>query len=160
MNNRTCGDCRLCCKVFELPYLNKPAHTWCVHACSKGCAIYDRERHEVCKVYKCLWLSNESLPDEYRPDRCGVLVTYRLDYKGKPVVVVSEAYASASSNNKRGARLIELLAQSEAMVFVAQHNCLRLRAYLPDDWTSGDVDLMLKAVQDDTAKALAEMKGN
>ena len=33
---RACGDCRLCCKVFPLPVLEKPAGTWCRHVLRPG----------------------------------------------------------------------------------------------------------------------------
>jgi hypothetical protein len=37
-----------------------------------GCGIYER-RPPVCRRFACAWLSAENLPEELRPDRCGVL---------------------------------------------------------------------------------------
>jgi hypothetical protein len=72
---RSCGDCRLCCKVFPLPLFNKPAGAWCCHAGAKGCAIHGPLLPEVCRRYDCFWREHATLPDSWRPDRIGVVVT-------------------------------------------------------------------------------------
>lgn len=75
MTMRRCGECRLCCGVFPLPAIGKPAGEWCRHLCAAGCAIHDDGQPEVCRQYACYWLEHESLPEETRPDRLGVVVT-------------------------------------------------------------------------------------
>jgi hypothetical protein len=72
---RTCGQCRLCCNVFPLPAIDKPAGRWCQHAGPAGCAIHDCGQPEVCSQYACYWLEHEGLPEESRPDRIGLVVT-------------------------------------------------------------------------------------
>ena len=37
-----------------------------------GCAIYD-DRPESCLTYQCVWLQDQVMPDDLRPDRCGVM---------------------------------------------------------------------------------------
>jgi hypothetical protein len=88
---RPCGDCRLCCKVFPLPILDKPAGTWCRHATSAGCAIHGLPRPEVCCQYDCFWREHDELPDAWRPDRIGIVVTeagnVQIGYRFLPVVI-------------------------------------------------------------------------
>ena len=69
-----CGECYACCELPEIKEINKPANKKCFNyndACS-GCGIYN-DRPEVCRNYKCLWLSQEQIPDYYRPDKCGMV---------------------------------------------------------------------------------------
>ncbi len=70
-----CGECRLCCKVFPLPILDKPENQWCRFLSPAGCAVHERGQPEVCRQYACYWLEHEELPDEHRPDRIGIVVT-------------------------------------------------------------------------------------
>jgi hypothetical protein len=90
---RICGSCRACCIVFPLPVLEKPAHTPCRHLCAAGCGIHGREQPEVCREYTCRWLDHEELPEEYRPDRVGVVVTdsgeIRVKDRTLPVLVAN-----------------------------------------------------------------------
>ena len=74
---KTCGDCRLCCKVFPLPVLDKPGDEWCKFAGPLGCSIHEDGQPAVCREYACYWLEHEELPDELRPDRVGIVVTER-----------------------------------------------------------------------------------
>jgi hypothetical protein len=74
-----CGTCTACCRVFEVPALNKPAGTWCTHcAIGKGCTIYP-DRPAMCKEFECMWLMSQSkdtpLPLELRPDRSKVVLS-------------------------------------------------------------------------------------
>lgn len=72
---RRCGECRSCCNVFPLPALDKPAGVWCRLLGPAGCTVHDRGLPEVCARYACWWLEHESLPEESRPDRIGMVVT-------------------------------------------------------------------------------------
>jgi hypothetical protein len=66
---RACGSCTLCCKVYVLPELAKPAGVWCKHcAPGKGCKIHEAPP-EQCQQFFCLWMSDPSMPEEWRPDR-------------------------------------------------------------------------------------------
>jgi hypothetical protein len=61
--------------VFPLPALDKPAGVWCRLLGPAGCTVHDRGLPEVCARYACWWLEHESLPEESRPDRIGMVVT-------------------------------------------------------------------------------------
>ena len=72
---RQCGDCQVCCTVFELqePNFAKPAGTRCPHLGAQGCSIYDH-RPQVCRAFNCGWKQLPGLPDHLRPDLSGVLI--------------------------------------------------------------------------------------
>ena len=80
MTENLCGECNACCKVFEIPEIDKQAGKWCEHcAISKGCTIYE-DRPQMCVEFECLWLLSqkradprEQLAPELRPDRCKVV---------------------------------------------------------------------------------------
>jgi len=55
--------------------LQKPAGAWCRHSCAGGCAIHGPQQPEICRQYDCYWRDHVELPEQYRPDRIGVVVT-------------------------------------------------------------------------------------
>ena len=76
--NRSCGECRACCITLgfaareDEAAFEKPFGEPCRHLVQIGCDIY-AERPPVCRRFECGWLQAPNLPDELRPDRCGVL---------------------------------------------------------------------------------------
>ncbi len=99
---RECGNCRLCCYIFQLEgdFWGgvKPKRTWCRYAKGKGCAMHDQPRPEVCTRFKCLWLDDEEMPENWRPDKSGILLAMlggveTSDGRDIPVIEVSEHYA-------------------------------------------------------------------
>ena len=65
--------------------LHKGANTWCVHARlppgshgKVGCEIYAK-RPEECRLWSCLWLLDDSFPEELRPDRSHVVFDMMTD---------------------------------------------------------------------------------
>ena len=97
---RPCGDCRLCCKVFPLPVLDKPAGAWCRHTAAAGCAIHGPRTPEVCRQYDCYWREHDALSESWRPDRIGIVVTeagsVSVGHRLLPVVLFQEDFAEAS----------------------------------------------------------------
>jgi hypothetical protein len=76
VSGRECGGCTVCCKAPKIdePELKKLAGVLCDHcALGVGCKIYE-SRPPVCKQWHCGWRSLAYLEDEWRPDRCGVLI--------------------------------------------------------------------------------------
>ena len=72
---RPCGDCTACCT-----WLKGTAYGYefgggksCKFLCETGCSVH-RARPKVCEGYFCAW-SQELLPEEMRPDKCGVLAS-------------------------------------------------------------------------------------
>lgn len=73
---RTCGTCSMCCKVFVVPELDKPAGQWCRHIKhGVGCGIHEI-RPDVCRRFFCFWMTSaEPLPAELKPDRSKFVMT-------------------------------------------------------------------------------------
>jgi hypothetical protein len=80
-----CGSCNLCCKLPEIPELDKPQNRWCQH-CQIGsaCRIYE-SRPEPCRAFECLWLESQKeaqpLPVTLRPDKNKMLLSFSPDRK-------------------------------------------------------------------------------
>jgi hypothetical protein len=65
---RTCGTCTLCCKLFPVPELEKPAGRWCRHIVQgRGCGIH-ATRPQVCRDFFCQWIYNINLGPEWKPE--------------------------------------------------------------------------------------------
>ena len=71
---RECGTCSACCAdlLIQSKELTKLSGVACPH-CEKGCRIYET-RPAVCRDYFCGWRTMPELPDDWRPDKIGVLV--------------------------------------------------------------------------------------
>ena len=56
----------MCCRLPDIPELNKPIDTWCRHAdrdgSGTGCKIYDY-RPDVCRSFDCAW--RQGLGDDH-----------------------------------------------------------------------------------------------
>jgi hypothetical protein len=83
--SKICGTCTLCCRVVAVADLDKPAHVQCTHCLpGKGCTIYGS--HPVqCQQFRCGWLDNPNLGDEWQPDQCGIVL--RMQSAIKQMVV-------------------------------------------------------------------------
>jgi hypothetical protein len=74
VQGRSCGTCTLCCKLFAIPEVPKPAGKWCQHCQpGKGCRIYDT-RPPTCRKFFCGWMVSPGLGPEWKPERCKVIV--------------------------------------------------------------------------------------
>lgn len=74
--DRQCGGCTECCKVPTIVELKKPPLVTCEH-CQDGvgCQIY-ASRPPVCRTFLCGWRNMDVLDDAWRPDRCGIIITF------------------------------------------------------------------------------------
>ena len=119
---RTCGECRLCCKVFPLPVLDKPGDEWCKFADASGCAVHDDGQPAVCREYACYWLEHEEPPDEYRPDRIDIVVTDRgtLTVGGAqiPVLLFNQDHAKACRRRPARTLIGQMVAQGAAVMLL------------------------------------------
>ena len=72
---RACGTCTLCCKVYDVPSLEKPAGTWCRHCKpGRGCGIHET-RPQHCRSFYCLWMTQAWLGPEWKPDRSKMVLS-------------------------------------------------------------------------------------
>lgn len=74
-SGRDCGTCTLCCKVYDVPTLNKPAGKWCSHCTpGKGCGIH-ATRPDHCRSFFCLWMTDAAMPPEWKPERSKLVLS-------------------------------------------------------------------------------------
>ena len=72
---RACGTCTLCCKVYDVPTLDKPAGQWCRHCKpGRGCAIHD-SRPQHCRSFHCLWMTAPWLGSDWKPERSKLVLS-------------------------------------------------------------------------------------
>ncbi len=72
---RDCGTCTLCCKVYDVPSLAKPAGRWCQHCLpGRGCGIHET-RPQHCRSFFCLWMTDATMPPEWKPERSKFVLT-------------------------------------------------------------------------------------
>jgi hypothetical protein len=72
---RECGTCTLCCKVYNIPEIGKPAGKWCKHCMpGKGCAIHETPPSQ-CAEFNCLWRTEETLPPAWKPEKSKMVLT-------------------------------------------------------------------------------------
>ncbi len=95
---RPCGDCTACCT-----WLKGSAYgyefgggTSCKFLCKTGCGIH-KVRPEVCEKYFCAW-SQELIDEEYRPDKCGVLVSVEQNKNGQYLKIIEIVKGSINNN--------------------------------------------------------------
>jgi hypothetical protein len=84
---RECGSCMLCCKVYNVAALGKPAGKWC-SLCEpgRGCTIHDRLPSE-CAAFNCLWKTMPALPMHWKPDQSKMVLTVHPETNNIQVVV-------------------------------------------------------------------------
>ncbi len=119
---RRCGECRLCCSVFPLPALDKPAGRWCRLLGPAGCTVHDLGQPEVCSQYACYWLEHEGLPEESRPDRVGMVVTESgsatVGGREMPVLVINLAEPDSDRGPAAQAMIEDFLAAGMALLLL------------------------------------------
>lgn len=72
---RECGTCTLCCKVYDVPALEKRAGVWCRHTLQgRGCGIHE-DRPQHCRSFHCLWMTQGWLGPEWKPERAKMVLT-------------------------------------------------------------------------------------
>jgi hypothetical protein len=84
---RECGKCSLCCKVFDVPEISKPAGPWCPH-CDPGkrrCTIYGA-RPPTCVDFFCQWLVDRTLGPEWFPARCKMVLKVSPNERAPPAL--------------------------------------------------------------------------
>jgi hypothetical protein len=72
---RDCGTCTLCCKVYDVPVLEKVAGRWCSHCRpGQGCGIH-ATRPDHCRSFHCLWMTQTWIGPEWKPERSKIVLT-------------------------------------------------------------------------------------
>src|SRR4051812_32045712 len=72
---RACGTCTLCCKVYDVPALDKPVGQWCGYCKpGRGCGIH-LMRPDHCRSFHCLWMTETWLGPEWKPERSKIVLS-------------------------------------------------------------------------------------
>ena len=75
-SRKSCGDCSLCCKLMNVPELNKPRNVWCQHlVIGKGCGIHEA-RPDVCRGFYCRWTEDPALGPEWKPNKSKMVLAH------------------------------------------------------------------------------------
>jgi hypothetical protein len=85
---KACGSCSLCCKLFDVDWLDrpKPAGAWCHHCTpGRGCAIW-QSLPQRCGDYFCVWRLDPDLGPEWKPERAKFILTHA--HQDAPLAVV------------------------------------------------------------------------
>ena len=71
---KSCDGCDLCCRLYDIAELAKPAHAMCVHARPEGgCAIHGAHPR-ICQTFECMWLVSDDLDARWRPSVAGFVL--------------------------------------------------------------------------------------
>jgi hypothetical protein len=74
---RECGSCTACCVFLTIdsPEITKQSGAICRHRTEAGCGIYET-RPRPCQEFFCGWRRNANIPEDWRPDRSGIFITF------------------------------------------------------------------------------------
>lgn len=91
---RQCGECTACCDGWVAGVIEghemKPG-TACYFRGEHTCTIYERRPRHPCREFVCGWLAPASpFPEEFRPDRLGVMVI-PMQWRGRTAYVLRSA---------------------------------------------------------------------
>jgi len=77
----------MCCKVYSIKELNKPAGQWCIHAVrGSGCSIH-ANRPRSCREFFCSWLIDPNLGPEWKPEVCRFVMSADPAYQALTLMV-------------------------------------------------------------------------
>jgi hypothetical protein len=133
----------LCCNVFPLPALGKPAGRWCHLLGPSGCTVHDLGQPEVCSQYACYWLEHEDIPEKSRPDLLGMVVTesgtVTVGGHELPVLVINLQEPDSDRSPAARAMIDDFLAAGKAALLLhgpdmrIVYDRTRYAAITPDD---------------------------
>ncbi|WP_443747967.1 hypothetical protein [Asticcacaulis solisilvae] len=84
-NLKVCGECTLCCKVYEIEDFEKKPGTVCHHVRPEGgCGVWGLHP-KICQEFKCLWLKHDDMNGLWRPDHAGFVL--RLEPNGTTLAI-------------------------------------------------------------------------
>jgi hypothetical protein len=82
---KVCGECTLCCKVYEIEDFEKKPGTVCHHVRPEGgCGVWGLHP-KICQEFKCLWLKHDDMNGQWRPDHAGFVL--RLEPNGTTLAI-------------------------------------------------------------------------
>lgn len=131
---RSCGTCGMCCKVFKISAVEKAAGEWCRNfRTGQGCGIYEARPHQ-CRLFNCYWMTDATLPDEWKPDRAKFVLSifpqngflYVQVDPGAPMAWRKEPYYSGlkrwARTNAAKRRHVIVFVQDEATLILPEQD--------------------------------------
>lgn len=77
--DRECGSCTRCCEGYMYANIEgrelRPGKPCIFLKVNEGCGRYDTRPYYPCASFKCAWLENKKIPDEYSPLSSGVIIS-------------------------------------------------------------------------------------
>jgi len=71
---------QLVAQCFLIEALNKPMNTPCQYVTDKGCSVYNScTKPQTCTEFMCAYLEGKGIPEELRPDKCGIIFIKHTD---------------------------------------------------------------------------------
>lgn len=68
-----CGDCTLCCKLLDIPWMNSPVNKYCDKCdIDKGCSIF-KDVPKKCLDFNCAYRQMGKSYIDLRPDKCNII---------------------------------------------------------------------------------------
>ncbi len=136
---RDCGDCVACCEVLRIEDadVGKPAGVMCRHNTGGGCGIYTT-RPGICRTWFCLWRRIDAMPDEVRPDRCGVIFCLEGDEShanlfARFCVVARPVAKSRALRSPLARQVIAMFARQGSLPVWLHRHGVRKLVYPPPD---------------------------
>jgi hypothetical protein len=90
--DRSCNGCTACCDGWATGvahgYKFYPGRK-CHYVSTTGCTIYDQRPKEPCKTFKCMWLTNKTIPEWMKPNLVNAILVAE-EIKGMKYVTVKE----------------------------------------------------------------------
>lgn len=116
---KMCGDCTLCCKVYEIEDFEKKPGNTCHNVRDEGgCGVWGLHP-KACQEFKCLWLKHDDMDGRWRPDHAGFVM--RLEGKGTVCIDVDQDRPDAWRREPYYSQLkawSEVMPRNEGLVLV------------------------------------------
>ena len=114
----SCGTCVVCCQWLDIESeeLSKKAGILCEHCVGSGCGLYET-RPQVCRGFDCGYRLISQLGEEWRPDRCGIVVSFNGDERDSVLVHLEPERPDALAESP-GAELLAALADAFERIII------------------------------------------
>jgi uncharacterized protein len=131
-DERSCGECSLCCRLLKVPELQKPEHKMCVHFKKGiGCEIHNGTMFpDSCREFMCVWRDPRStLPLELRPDKVHAVMLPAGDREHPAIGVIIDPHRPDAIKREPLKSFLDAVARSGLKVYVVRISDQRMRHY-------------------------------
>ena len=125
--SRTCRDCGMCCTLYQVDSLGKPAGVRCSHLKGTRCSIYN-DRPEDCRAYECGWLQGGPVP---KPVKAGIIADPSKSPLADLMIHLDDRVRSP------GKRFLKMCEEKEIKLLVVQRG---------GGWLSGPAGKVIEAL--------------